>query len=228
VGRDSAAVARDGSRGDDAGIESEDQLRSERGPGQCGGGAVGDPPDAGLANVAGAGRGRRSRCVGAHGVAMVGAGRGRGPHGPQGPGPVRGRAGGPGGAGLSPGQRGGGVPGSGRGGSRRPRTGCVAAGICPGAVPGPVRWEISWGLHRAGITELWVLRAEHVGYPGWTWLRELAEDEQLRLVLLTRGRPPNARQVAALRGCCWHHLNPDRLRLGGGRRDPPRPWWQHR
>lgn len=91
-----------------------------------------------------------------------------------------------------------------------------------------VRWEISWGLHRAGITELWVLRAEHVGYPGWTWLREIAEDEQLRLVLLTRGRPPNAPQVAALRGCCWHHLNPDRLRLGGGRRDPPRPLWQHR
>jgi len=42
VGRDSAAVARDGSRGDDAGIESEDQLRSERGPGQCGGGVVAD------------------------------------------------------------------------------------------------------------------------------------------------------------------------------------------
>jgi len=27
---------------------------------------------------------------------------------------------------------------------------------------------------------VWVLRAEHVGYPGWTWLREIAEDEQLR------------------------------------------------
>lgn len=91
-----------------------------------------------------------------------------------------------------------------------------------------VRWEISWGLHRGGITELWVLRAEHVGYPGWLWLRELAEDEQLRLVLLTRGRPPTASQVAALRGCCWHHLNPDRLRPGGAHPDPPRPWWQHR
>ncbi len=90
-----------------------------------------------------------------------------------------------------------------------------------------VRWEISWGLHRAGVAELWVLRAEHVGYLGWMWLRELAEDEQLRLVLLTRGRPPNARQVAALRDCCWHHLNPGRLRLGG-HADPPRPWWQHK
>lgn len=90
-----------------------------------------------------------------------------------------------------------------------------------------VRWEISWGLHRGGVTELWVLRAEHVGYLGWMWLRQVAEDEQLRLVLLTRGRPPNARQVAALRGCCWHHLNPDRLRLGG-HPDPPKPWWQQR
>jgi len=48
-----------------------------------------------------------------------------------------------------------------------------------------VRWEISWGLHRGGVTELWVLRAEHVGYLGWMWLRQVAEDEQLRLVLLT-------------------------------------------
>jgi len=32
-----------------------------------------------------------------------------------------------------------------------------------------VGWEISWALHHAGITELWVLRAEHVGIMGWIW-----------------------------------------------------------
>lgn len=89
-----------------------------------------------------------------------------------------------------------------------------------------VGWEISWALHRAGITELWVLRAEQVGITGWAWLRDIAEREQLRLVLMNRGHPPEAYHLAALRGCQLHRLNPDQLRPAG-HPEPPAPWWQH-
>lgn len=85
-------------------------------------------------------------------------------------------------------------------------------------------WEISWALHRAGITELWVLRAGTVGFLAWRWLRHMAEREDLRLVLMVSGEPPGPEQAAALRGCHVQLLDPDRL--GRPRARPSPPWWQ--
>lgn len=85
-----------------------------------------------------------------------------------------------------------------------------------------LEWEIAWALHHRGVRDLWVLRAGRIGFPGWRWLREVAEREHLHLVLVLAGDAPDRWQGAALCGARLHLLAPARLRGP----TPPGPWWQ--
>ena len=87
-----------------------------------------------------------------------------------------------------------------------------------------VEWELSWALHEAGVTEVWVLGAQWLAPLAWLWLRHTAEREGLHLVFVASGDPSSADHGAALAGCRVHQVDPARLAPSGHR---GLPWWSH-
>jgi hypothetical protein len=81
------------------------------------------------------------------------------------------------------------------------------------------------GLWRAGVRELFVLRAHTIPDTVWRTLGDLAWLTEVHLHMVVHGQRPTVGQLAGLEGCIVRTIDGRGFRRSGSSAYPAIPWW---